>query len=77
MTLYIPHSIFHLARLLYVRPEAFGPYYVQAQIIARRTKYIITIDTKYVIIFWHCIASNTCEILILLHYIASYRHKMC
>ena len=29
MTLYIPHSIFHLARLLYVKPETFGPYYVQ------------------------------------------------
>ena len=28
MALYIPHSIFHLARLLYVRPEMFGPYYV-------------------------------------------------
>ena len=28
MTLYIPHSIFHLARLLYFRPENFGPYYV-------------------------------------------------
>ena len=28
MTLYIRHSIFHLARLLYVRPETFGPYYV-------------------------------------------------
>ena len=28
MALYIPHSIFHLARLLYVRPESFGPYYV-------------------------------------------------
>ena len=28
MTLYIPHSIFHLARLLYVRPETFGPYYI-------------------------------------------------
>ena len=25
MALYIPHSIFHLARLLYVRPENFGP----------------------------------------------------
>ena len=30
MALYIPHSIFHLARLLYVRPETFGPYYVWA-----------------------------------------------
>ena len=28
MALYIPHSIFHLALLLYVRPETFGPYYV-------------------------------------------------
>ena len=28
MALYIPHSIFRLARLLYVRPETFGPYYV-------------------------------------------------
>ena len=28
MALYIPHSFFHLARLLYVRPETFGPYYV-------------------------------------------------
>ena len=28
MALYIPHSIFHLARLLYVRSETFGPYYV-------------------------------------------------
>ena len=28
MALYVPHSIFHLARLLYVRPETFGPYYV-------------------------------------------------
>ena len=29
MALYIPHSIFHLARLLYVRPETFGPYCVR------------------------------------------------
>ena len=25
MALYIPHSIFHLARLLYVRPEILDP----------------------------------------------------
>ena len=30
MALYIPHSIFHSARLLYDRPETFGPYYVYA-----------------------------------------------
>ena len=29
MALYIPHSIFHLARLLCVKPETFGPYYVE------------------------------------------------
>ena len=29
MALHIPHSIFHLARLLYVRPVSFGPYYVR------------------------------------------------
>ena len=28
MELYIPHSIFHLARVLYVTPETFVPYYV-------------------------------------------------
>ena len=28
MALYIPHSFYHLARLLYVRPETFGTYYV-------------------------------------------------
>ena len=28
MALYIPHSFFHLVRLLYVRPETFGSYYV-------------------------------------------------
>ena len=34
MALYIPHSIFHLARLLYVRPETFGPYCVLEGIFA-------------------------------------------
>ena len=29
MALNIPYSIFHLARLLYVTLETFGPYYVQ------------------------------------------------
>ena len=29
MALCIPHSIFHLAWLLYVRSETFGPYYVR------------------------------------------------
>ena len=33
MALYIPHSIFHLARLLYLRPQTFGPYYVRLIIV--------------------------------------------
>ena len=38
MALYIPHSIFHLARLLYVRPETFETYYVVCYISdARQT----------------------------------------
>ena len=44
MALYIPHSIFHLARLLYVRPETFGPYYVSRCFmkgIICRHKYVI------------------------------------
>ena len=31
MALCIPHSIFHLARLLYARPETFGPYYIEGR----------------------------------------------
>ena len=31
MALYIPHSVFHLARLLHVRPETFGPYHVRVK----------------------------------------------
>ena len=33
MALCIPHNIFHLARLLYVTPETFGPYYVRRIIV--------------------------------------------
>ena len=36
MALYIPHSIFHLARLLYIRPETFGPYYVLRSMLGSR-----------------------------------------
>jgi hypothetical protein len=35
MALYIPHSISHLARLLYVRPETFGPYCVLSRHVAQ------------------------------------------
>ena len=31
MALYIPHSLFNLARLFYVRTETFGTYYVHAE----------------------------------------------
>ena len=43
MALYIPHSIFHLARLLYVRPGTFGTYYV-AVVLWDISKYTNTID---------------------------------
>ena len=36
MALYIPQSIFHLALLLYVRPEAFGPYYVLSRNVDKK-----------------------------------------
>ena len=43
MALYIPHSIFHLTQLLYVRPETFGPYHVNVD-------YLNTIRRLYIII---------------------------
>ena len=57
MALYIAHSIFHLARLLYVRPETFGPYCVLTQLttctlssVLRKTRFASDfpelIDTK-------------------------------
>jgi len=33
MALYIPQSILHLARSLYVRPETYGPTYVQLYLL--------------------------------------------
>ena len=37
MALYIPHSVFHLARLLYVRPEILDP-----------TKYVLFFERNYI-----------------------------
>ena len=42
MALYNPHSIFHLAWLLYVRPEKFRPYYVHISITDKTFKHPIT-----------------------------------
>jgi hypothetical protein len=51
MALYIPHSIFHLARLLYVRPETFGPYYVLSSAVYDWLQYIfINVFTVYLFI---------------------------
>jgi hypothetical protein len=47
MALYIPHSIFHLARLLYVRPETFETYYVFINFWMRHTKF----SFKFITIF--------------------------
>ena len=46
MALYIPHSIFHLARLLYVRPETFGPYYVYIYVRA------VHLTSVYICVFF-------------------------
>ena len=51
MALYIPHSNFHLARLLYVRPENFGPYYVCASLgtpiaVVRNLNYLTIYSVK-------------------------------
>jgi len=34
MALYIPQSILHLARSLYVRPETYGPTYVDLAVVS-------------------------------------------
>ena len=47
MALYIPHSIFHLARLLYVRPETFGPYYVPNIIVFWRNERIACCESVF------------------------------
>ena len=44
MALYIPHSILHLARLLYVRPETFGPCYVLS---ANQPETALTQNNRY------------------------------
>ena len=46
MALYIPHSIFHLARLLYVRPETFGPYYVYVIVSSEVILQIFTVQNE-------------------------------
>ena len=48
MALYIPHSIFHLARLLYVGPETFGPYYVTTNVWNKLATFIyVSASEKY------------------------------
>ena len=47
MALYIPHSVFHLARLLYVRPEAFEPYYINVSVIFHFTVMNILLPRIY------------------------------
>ena len=55
MALYTPHRIFHLQRLLYVRPETFGPYYVyislKIPIVIKRWFYMTLKHTVLRIIF--------------------------
>ena len=51
MVIYIPHSILHLAGLLYVRPETFGPYYVRqkSQTLAlHHVQQLVTQNNKHI-----------------------------
>ena len=47
MALYIPDSIFHLAWLLYVRPETFRPYCVTYWLYNREECGYCTVRTEY------------------------------
>ena len=49
MALNIPHSIFHLARLLYVRPENFGLYYVSTLILLSYSSRLHLSDLLYIL----------------------------
>ena len=53
MALYIPHSIFHLARLLYVRPETFGPYYLPAEYVHISEIHVYQLTLVYTLIQFH------------------------
>ena len=46
MALYIPQSILHLARSLYVRPETYGPNYVVVCVIV--TRYFVSLSVRFV-----------------------------
>ena len=70
MALYIPHSIFHLARLLYVRPETFGSYYVYftrketgpkcQKILVRRNR-VLTYYVQYIYIHIYIYMDKGCN----------------
>ena len=47
MALYIPDSIFHLAWLLYVRPETFRPYCVTYWLYNREECGYCAVRTEY------------------------------
>ena len=59
MALYIPQGIFHLARLLYVRPETFGPYYVCTDVRMHAYMYICMYVCMYICTY-ACIYVRMC-----------------
>ena len=67
MALYISHNIFHLARLLYVRPETFGPYYLYR---------LLSFGLQFSIIFGICCCSLLCLVVVSLIYIFLVSLKM-
>ena len=69
MALYIPHSIFHLAWLLYVRPETFGPYYINGLELKSRLELKFAVE---VIMLYSCykddsgvVMAVTCVVIML------------
>ena len=64
MALCIPHSVFHLARLLYVRPENFGPYYGSLALLNTTCKNLKKLRTTFFcVIFSVQEVSQVCEAL--------------
>ena len=68
MALYIPHSIFHLARLLYVRPETFGPYYVHWKHTWGKNSIMTPVQCIFIIYN----STKFCKLLIILLHIIIY-----
>ena len=75
MALYIPHSIFRLARLLYVRPETFGPYYVLIDIAVYHKRVYSSLTSLWVTHISKCCVLSQNEMTIFYKYMNSPAEK--